>query len=111
MTTKKEVLRLAAEAGFDVKRTGGYSKIWAENQCRFDGNCPAEVTDELTCFAELVAQHEREACEHNLVKVIRFLECQKTWNGQGFTWHPQPPERILKMLKMYEPIPEPDPTK
>ena len=54
-----DILKLAEEAGFEC--SVGNRKIvtvWAINQCRFDGNCNADVTQELTRFAELVAQHE-----------------------------------------------------
>lgn len=58
-----DILKLAETAGFAVEIESRFSaKIWALNQCRFDGTCNADVTDELTRFAELVAQHERDAC-------------------------------------------------
>ena len=61
-TSKEEVLRLAYLVGFTSDQN---DRVWAVNQCRFDGNCNADITDEIKELIELVRKEaiakEREA--------------------------------------------------
>lgn len=67
MITQYEVFKLADQAGFSVEIESFYRAIiWALNPCRFDGECNADVTLEVTSLIELAmaegAKQEREAC-------------------------------------------------
>ena len=75
-----DILKLA-EAIFTVQRTGGYSRIFAENQCKYDGNCNADITEELTDFAELVAQHEREQNDLEIRRLQAIIDSRPAINA------------------------------
>ncbi len=52
--TRKEIIKLAREAGLGTALThGGENRVWIEG---------ADWHDELVRFAALVAAHEREQC-------------------------------------------------